>query len=227
MKKLLLLFSLLTIIPNSKTIGYCDIKGNVKNPGVYEVLENQTIKDIIDKAGGLKKNSYTNNINLSKLVTDEMVIYIHSKNEIEKIKELNNCTCSPIYKYIECDNSEINTSTTTTITTTTVPITNTTTKNIITSQTTTEPITTTKITTKPSTIPTTQTTTSKIEEIKININTCTIEELITLKGLGESKAKSIIDYRNTNGLFNSIEDLLKVNGIGNKTFENIKDFIEV
>lgn len=227
MKKLILLFSLLTIIPNSKTIGYCDIKGNVKNPGVYEIKENQTIQDIINLAGGLKNDSYTDNINLSKLVNDEMVIYIHSENEIAKIKELNNCTCTPIYTYTECKKEETTFSTTTSTitipTTTTNTTTITTTKNI-TSQTT-EP--TNKITTTPTTTLTTQTTTLINKEEKININTCTIEELMTLKGLGESKATKIIEYRNTNGLFNSIEDLLNVNGIGNKTFENIKEFIEV
>ena len=73
MKKLIIFLSLIAI-SNTKIIGYCDIKGNVINPGVYEIKENDTIKDIIDKSGGLKNDSYTDNINLSKKVTDEMVI---------------------------------------------------------------------------------------------------------------------------------------------------------
>lgn len=218
MKKLILLFSLVSLVPKNNVIGYCDIKGNVNNPGVYEIKENQTIQDIINDAGGLKDSSYTDNINLSKTVTDEMVIYIHSNIEIEKIKELQNCDCSPIYKYKECKMEETTTTITQstqneTIYETTTQMTNTINKN------TTQKTTTTNI----STI---QTTTTN-ESDKININRCTIEDLIKLKGLGESKARSIIDYRNNNGLFNTIEDLLKVNGIGNKTFENIKDFIEV
>ena len=54
-----------------------------------------------------------------------------------------------------------------------------------------------------------------------------MEDLISLKGLGESKARNIIEYRMNYGLFNSIEDILNVSGIGNKIFENIKDYIEV
>lgn len=208
MKKIILLFSLLSINPINK-IGYCDVKGNVNNPGVYEILENDTIKNIIDKAGGLKKNSYTDNINLSKKVTDEMVIYIHTNSEIEKQKEINNCKCIPIYKYIECDNKI-------------EPII--TTKPILTTETTTmikitEPITT-KETTKTTEI------TSNINT-KINLNTCTIEDLITIKGLGQAKATKIIEYRNTNGLFLTIEDILKVDGIGESTLDKIKDYIEV
>ena len=212
MKKIILLFSLLSIIPNNK-IGYCDIKGNVNNPGVYEILENDTIKNIIDKAGGLKKNSYTDNINLSKKVTDEMVIYIHSNKEINQQKEINNCKCIPIYKYIECEsNIEPIETTKPYLTTETTKIT--TTKEIIT---TTEPIIIEEKTTL---------TTSNINK-KININTCKLEDLITIKGLGESKANKIIEHRNINGLFLTIEDILKVDGIGASTFDKIKDYIEV
>ena len=60
---------------------------------------------------------------------------------------------------------------------------------------------------------------------KININTCTVEDLININGLGETKAKNIIEYRNSNGYFTSLEDLLNVDGIGNKTLEKIKEFI--
>ena len=107
MKKLLILVSILAFT-HSNSIGYVDIKGNIKNPGVYEIFKNETIQDVINKSGGLKNNSYTDNINLSKLVKDEMVIYIHKKSEINKQKELNNCDCSPIIKYIECDDVENN-----------------------------------------------------------------------------------------------------------------------
>jgi len=103
MKKLIFFFSLLSVVNNNNFIGFCDIKGSVNNPGVYEIKVKETIYDIIKKAGGLKKNAYTDNINLSKLVSDEMVIYIHSQREVEKAKELANCNCEPIIKYVECD----------------------------------------------------------------------------------------------------------------------------
>ncbi len=59
----------------------------------------------------------------------------------------------------------------------------------------------------------------------ININTADEALLQTLPGIGPVKSRSIIDYRNKNGKFSSIDELKKVNGIGKKTFETIKDLI--
>jgi competence protein ComEA len=68
------------------------------------------------------------------------------------------------------------------------------------------------------------------KEIKsglININTADIKELTTLSGIGESRAKAIIDYREKNGAFNSIEDIKKVEGIKDGLFSKIKDNITI
>ena len=62
---------------------------------------------------------------------------------------------------------------------------------------------------------------------KISINTASIEELMTLKGIGESKAKDIVKYRETNGPYNAIEDLKNVPGIGDNLFAQIKEDITV
>lgn len=62
---------------------------------------------------------------------------------------------------------------------------------------------------------------------KVNINTASAEELVTIKGLGESKANAIISYRNTNGNFKSIEDIKNVSGIGDALFNKIKELITV
>jgi competence protein ComEA len=62
---------------------------------------------------------------------------------------------------------------------------------------------------------------------KVNINTATAEELSTLPGIGQTKAQSIIDYRTTNGPFRSIEETKNVKGIGEITFEKLRDKITV
>lgn len=62
---------------------------------------------------------------------------------------------------------------------------------------------------------------------KINLNTATLEELKTLDGIGDTKGQAIIDYREKNGGFQRIEDILAVTGIGEKTYEKLKDQITV
>ena len=149
-----------------------DIKGMVVNPGVYKVEEGTRINDVITLAGGLKEGADTSNINLAKLVTDEMTIIIYSSEEVlEKYKkEVCVCDC-PYIENDACINNE--------------------------------------------------------ENKLVNINTCTLEELLTINGIGKAKAQSIIDYRKENGNFNSIEDIKNVPGIGVSLFEKIKDYITV
>ncbi len=62
---------------------------------------------------------------------------------------------------------------------------------------------------------------------KVNINTAGIDELTTLTGIGESRAKTIIEYRQKNGKFEVIEDIMLVNGIKQSIFDNIKEQITV
>ncbi|MFW2490000.1 helix-hairpin-helix domain-containing protein [Clostridium chromiireducens] len=62
---------------------------------------------------------------------------------------------------------------------------------------------------------------------KVNINSATLEELKTLNGIGDSKAKSIIEYREQNGNFKSIEDIKNVTGIGEKMYQRIMEQIEI
>ena len=59
----------------------------------------------------------------------------------------------------------------------------------------------------------------------VNINTASAEELQTLSGIGPSMAQSIIDERTKNGVFASVDDLMRVSGIGEKKLAKIKDFI--
>ena len=61
----------------------------------------------------------------------------------------------------------------------------------------------------------------------ININTATVEELVTLPGIGETRANDIIAYREANGPFTTVDDLVNVSGIGEGTLENLREFITV
>jgi comEA protein len=62
---------------------------------------------------------------------------------------------------------------------------------------------------------------------KVNINTADVESLMSLKGIGVAKANAVIAYRQQNGPFKSIEEIMNVKGIKKATFEKIKDSISV
>ena len=61
--------------------------------------------------------------------------------------------------------------------------------------------------------------------VKVNVNDGSKEELMSISGIGDAIASQIISYRNENGIFYCLEDLMNVNGIGNATFEKLKDSI--
>ena len=178
------------VIPNEIIV---DLKGEVKKPGIYKLPEGSIINDIILKAGGFTKNAYKDNINLSKVLDNEQVIFIYSKTQYKNLNQINNYDkCSTKTIYIDsCLNEGA---------------------SIITN--TNDPVKSDN--NEEDSIP-------KI----ININTATIAELMTLNGIGESKAEDIIFYREKNGPFKTIEEIKNVSGIGDKTFENLKDFITV
>ena len=79
-----------TKVSNKKM--YVDIKGSVKNPGVYEFKENDRVIDAINYAGGLNKYANTSNINLSQKLSSEMVIYVFSNKEIEDGSKVSSCS---------------------------------------------------------------------------------------------------------------------------------------
>lgn len=64
-------------------------------------------------------------------------------------------------------------------------------------------------------------------EGRVNLNTATQEDLETLTGIGPSKAIAILEYRETVGKFKQVDDLKKVSGIGDKTFEKLQESISV
>lgn len=70
-----------------------DVKGAVKKPGVYEFSKGSTIYDAIIKSGGITTKGTTVNINLSKKLDDEMVIYVFTKDELKKREANNEVVC--------------------------------------------------------------------------------------------------------------------------------------
>lgn len=159
---------------------YFDIKGEVKNPGVYSIECDKRIIDAINVSGGLTKNSDTSVLNLSKKIEDGMVIIVYSKKEVSDylntLKELDD-------KSSICDNSNI--------------------ENDACSD-----------------------NNSSNNNSLININTASISELMSLSGIGEAKAKSIVSYREKTP-FKSIEDIKNVEGIGESLYASIKENITV
>ena len=151
-----------------------DVKGMVKKAGVYELAKDSIVNDAIKKAGGLTSKADTTNVNLSKSLTNEMVIYIPKKEEVTK---------STVNDALVDKSNSVG------------------------------------FEDSPSSNETTNTTT------KVNINTATLKDLITLNGIGESKAQAILEYRTKNGNFKTLEDLKKVSGIGEAAYEKIKDNI--
>lgn len=152
------------LVPEPDVKNLVDVKGAVKNPGVYEVTLDERVIDVIDKAGGLKEGADETKINFAGRVTDEMVLYVPLIGE-------------------EGENMIVSAG--------------------------------------PGFTSTSQ------GDGKININKATSDELQNLPGIGPSKAEAIIVYREERGLFQTIEDLKLVTGIGDKTFERLQDQIIV
>ena len=141
------------------TVIFVDIKGAVKNPGVYQMKVGDRVKDALEAAGGLTEEADSQKVNLAKRLEDQMVIVVPKVGE-------------------EAEE-----------------------------------------------IPAGETRNEATKEGKVNINTATVEELKTLKGVGEKKAEAIIEYRKKNGSFQTKEDLMKVRGIGKKLFESFQERI--
>lgn len=139
---------------------YVCITGEVKNPGVYPLINGDRLEAAIAAAGGFTENADISSVNLAQKVKDEMYLNIAAKD---------------------------------------------------------------------STIEGGKSSKSAISGGKININKATADELDSfLPGIGPTLANNIVNYRNKNGMFKSIDEITRVDRIGSgKTFEKIKDLITV
>ena len=146
------------VSPNKNKI-LVEIKGEVKNPDVYEVDDGSIIRDLITIAGGLTEEANIDRINRAEKLKNNQLIVIPNSSDVNI--------------------------------------------GVISSQ------------------------TGISNDGIININSASLSDLQKINGIGEVKAQSIIDYREKNGGFKSIEDIKNVEGIGDKTFEKIKDKISI
>lgn len=190
-----------------------DIKGQVVSPGVYEVTSEDRVIDVITKAGGLLETADTSVNNLSRRVWDEMVIIIYSKEEVESFTSTKEVELEEMLESEEIKDIILNDATLKE-------------EDIVTNQDSYGATPKEEIKREEQKTPDSSknSTTEKLTS-KISINTAPAEELMKLTGIGKTKAEAIISYRNTNGNFTTLEDLMKVKGIGEKIFAKIKDNI--
>lgn len=200
-----------------------EIKGEVISPGVYELDEESRIQDLIDAAGGFSKKAYYDNINLSMKLKDEMVLVVYDKDKIKKEVSGANKTNSVNKSSSTNKNTSVSNKTDR--------------ENIVP-----EYNIDNSLKNNESVIEKSES--KVVDEIKsndnnsadnkntlvnnlVNINTAGIKELSTLTGIGEAKAQKIIDYREANGGFKSIDEIMKVKGIGKATYEKFKANITI
>ena len=192
-----------------------EIKGEVVSPGVYELNDGSRLDDLVACAGGFKKNAYTDDINLSMKVNDEMVLYVYNKKTKKKILSSNKLTKQDESNYDACYVSSYNIDKCTENGKSTIII-DSEKKSINTNETTSSDVN----------VSSSENAENNTSEL-ININTASLNELTTLPGIGDAKAQDIIDYRKANGGFKTIEDIMNVSGIGKATYEKFKANIKV
>ena len=219
---------------SEKATIYVDIKGAIAKPGVYEVKAESIINDVVNLAGGFLDDAYQDGINLSKKVTDEMVIYIYTNQEIKaSSKTSNNSTENKtVFEQTtsNCVSSSYDINDCITKTESVIITSNKESANV-TNGVANDPINSEDTTYESEEIVNNEPTTSGDDAENntqlININTASKVELTELSGIGDARAEAIIEYRTTNGGFKEIQDILNVNGIGGAIFAKIKDYITV
>lgn len=202
-----------------------EVKGEVALPGVYELDDESRLQDLIDAAGGFNEKAYYDNINLSMKLKDEMVLVVYNKDKVNKSSNNSNKT-NNVNK-----SSKVNTNTSISNEADeknikpeyNIDVALENNESVIEK----EENKTTEVV-KPNdnndvVINDEGTSTNKL----VNINTAGVKELSTLTGIGKAKAQKIIDYREANRGFKSIDEIMKVKGIGKATYEKFKANITI
>ena len=171
--------------------------GAVNNSGVYELSDGSRIADAVEAAGGFSEDADTEYLNLAMVVSDGMKIQVPTVDETRQLKDSESQDLASGTSEGGEQGDHF----------------------VVTSEG--EAVDTNKTASSDSG--------SGVDNSNglVNINTATVEELCSLSGIGESRANAIITYREQNGPFQCIEDIMKVSGIKDKVFEQIKDRITV
>ena len=158
------------------------IKGEIKNPGLYEIDANVRLSELISIAGGETTEADIDRLNLAAILQDGTTVIIPKMDSDDEIEQYTAQTDQKIYQvgYVSEKNGQTDSSSS-----------------------------------------------DKITSGSININTATAAGLMRLPGVGESTANKIISYRESNGGFKVIEEIMNVSGIGEKKFEAMKQFLAV
>ena len=140
-----------------------DIKGEVRIPGIYHLLEGARLYELIQKAGGLTEEALETAINLAQILQDQQMVVVPHQDDAASLN-------IAVEEGIDQE--------------------------------------------------------SPANE-QIDLNQADMAQLQTLPGIGIKKAEAIIQYREEHGFFKSIDELTKVSGIGDKTFDTLKEMIIV
>lgn len=181
----------------SQEVCYVHISGAVKYPGVYQMEPQARLYEAVMKAGGFEESASEDYCNLAQTVVDGMRYYIPTKDEVKEILGSDN----GLYLSQEMDAAEE-----------------------------------TMGSRKENQQETKDASGKEDEKSKdgcydaegrLDINQAGVEELTGLQGIGTTRAEAIIAYRSENGSFQRIEDLMKVSGIKEGTYNQLKDKIVV
>ncbi|MDR7318538.1 helix-hairpin-helix domain-containing protein [Brevibacillus nitrificans] len=151
---------------------YVDVKGDVKQPGLYRLDAGMRVADAIAKAGGANPTADLAQINLAAPLTDGTAIVIPAKESTPAAGPVN--LSAPAYAANRKNASNASSS-----------------------------------------------------DQTVSLNSATAEELMTLPGIGEARAKAILQYREEKGSFRALEELKSIEGIGDKLYERIAPRIRI